>query len=67
MTMTFQEFMTACDGVVSAKIGLGVYDLPDAAWRDYYEDEMSPEGACECAVVDYWIDEMPSLEDVWFN
>jgi len=65
--MTFQEFMTACDKIVSAKLGVGVYDLPDASWRDYHEDDMSPEGACESAVIDYWADDVVGIEDVWFN
>lgn len=66
--MTYEEFMTACEGVVLSKLHhIGLSDLPDAPWRDYYDDGMSPESACECAVLDYWIDEIPSYEDVWFN
>ncbi len=40
--MSFEEFMKKCDARVSARLGLGVYDLEDWQWMDAYEDEMTP-------------------------
>ena len=33
----FAAFMKKVDSMVVAKIELGVYDLPDYAWRDLYD------------------------------
>lgn len=54
--MTFEQWYKACDGIVSRKLGVGVDDLPDACWRDYYDDGMSPSEAIECAAEDAWDD-----------
>ena len=60
MTDTFQTWLRKCDAVVSGKVGLGLHDLPDANWRDYFEDGLSPKDAADCAYDDQWCDEMPS-------
>ena len=54
MAIPFDEFMKECDKCCTRRFGLGVDDLPDAPWRDYYEDGLSPRDAVECASVDYW-------------
>ena len=54
MELTFDQWFKRCDGVTAKTFGLGVDDLPDAPWRDYYEDGLSPRDAVECASVDYW-------------
>ena len=51
--MTFDEFMTACDAICTAKIGFGVDDMPDLTWRDFFDDGMSPQDAIDCAM-DEW-------------
>ncbi len=37
----FKKWMKAVDKAVSAIAGIGVYDLPDAPFSDWFEDEMS--------------------------
>ena len=54
--MTFKEWYKTCDQIVSRKLGVGVEDLPDAPWRDYYEDDLTPHQAIECAAEDAWHD-----------
>ena len=34
-------------------------DLPDARWRDYFDDGMSPHEAIECAYERLWSDHFP--------
>lgn len=52
----FWEWYKTCDQIVSRKLGVGVEDLPDAPWRDYYEDDLTPHQAIECAKEDAWDD-----------
>lgn len=52
--MTFEQFIKKCDAIVASHIGLGIDDLPDACWRDYYDDGLSPADAIEVADLDYW-------------
>jgi len=52
--MTFQEFMFECDKIVASTIGLGVEDMPDAPWRDFFDDDMSPDDAVQSANEDHW-------------
>ena len=62
-TLTFDVWLKQCDKVVMGKLGLSLHDLADADWRGYYEDELSPVDACDCAFDDMWSDDMP--HDLW--
>ena len=57
-TLTFDQWYKRCDMIVASVCGLGVDDLPDANWRDYYEDGMTPRDAVECADLDYWDEQL---------
>ena len=46
------KFMMTCDG------------MPDAAWRRYYDDKLSPFEAVEMAVEEAWYD-MPGVYEAW--
>ena len=65
MTDGFKAWMEQCDNQVSAKIGLGAFDLPDATWRDYFDDGMTPAEAIDSAYMDQWSDEIP--DDIWYS
>jgi len=65
MTDTFQTWLRKCDAVVLGKVGLGLHDLPDANWRDYFDDGLSPAAAADCAYEDQWCDEMTSY--LWYG
>ncbi len=44
--MTFEQWMVKVNEAVgSIAFGLSVYDLPDIAFRDLYDDEATPEEA----------------------
>ena len=49
-----------------AHFGLDSDMLPDAAWRDYHEDGMTPTEAIDCAVTDAWAGE-PEIETLWYR
>ena len=51
MTGTFQTWLRKCDAIVSGKVGLGLNDLPDANWRDYFEDGLSPKDAADLSLI----------------
>ena len=37
--MTFDEFLKACDKeLIGLGCPIGIDDMPDACWRDYYDD-----------------------------
>ena len=63
--MTFKEWLNDCDILVSNKIGLGIDCLPDANWRDMYDDGIEPSLAIHDAYNDYWSDELP--EELWYG
>ena len=52
--ISFQEFERECNRVLTNIAGLGIHDLADATWRDYYDDGMTPRSAIECANDDFW-------------
>jgi hypothetical protein len=59
--MTYEEFEIECNRVLTNIAGLGIHDLADATWRDYYEDGMSPRAAIECANDDAWDGELNDI------
>ena len=61
----FDEFMFECDVEVTRMIGLGVDDMPDAPWHDFFDDGMSPEDAVQTAIEDHWDMELMTLDGVW--
>ena len=64
MTITNRaKYLTACNKIVLCKLGIGIDDLPDATWLDYFEDGLSPSEAVDCAYEDQWHDEIPG--EVW--
>ena len=56
--MTYEEFEKECNRQLTNIAGLGIHDLPDASWRDYFDAGMSPRDAIECANDDYWDGEL---------
>lgn len=54
MENKFKTWLKECDKIVSSKIGIGIYDLPDAEWSSYFEDGLSPLDGVQCAYEDYW-------------
>lgn len=52
--MSFGKFLKECDRIVGNEIGLGLDDMEDANWREYYEGGLSPQDAVDCADIDYW-------------
>ena len=63
MKTTFRNWLEQCDRIVSGKLGLGLHDLADADWRGYFDDELTPRDACNCAYDDMWSDDMPA--ELW--
>jgi hypothetical protein len=59
MYESFNSFYRECNRIIGNKIGVGIDDLPDARWRDYFDEGMSPHDAIECAYEDYWSDHFP--------
>lgn len=56
--MTFEEWKTAIDVILLAKLGCTQDDLPDWLARDAFDDEVTPEEAAE-----YIIEEMTYGEE----
>ena len=52
--MTYEQFEKECNRLLTIKVGLGIHDLADACWRDYFEDGMLPLDALHCANEDAW-------------
>lgn len=45
--MTFKQWMTKVNEIVEDKVGLDTMSLPDVAFYDWYEAEMTPREAVE--------------------
>lgn len=60
--MTFDDFMKACNKEL-AGLGwpMGVEALPDALWRDYYDDGMCVVDALQTANDDHWDNQLDIL------
>ena len=58
MYESFNSFYRQCNQIIGNKIAWA-YDLPDARWRDYFDEGMSPHEAIECAYEDFWSDHFP--------
>ena len=54
MENKFKTWLKECDKIVSAHIGIGIYDLPDAEWSSYFEDGLTPLQGVQNAYDDYW-------------
>jgi hypothetical protein len=55
-TPSFRQWLVMVDKVAQAKTGLSIHDLPDATWRDYFDDELTPSEAWDCAIEDGILD-----------
>ena len=62
---TFKVWLGQCDKIVAGKLGFGLHDLADADWMGYYEDDLPPSDACDCAYEDMWSGEMPA--ELWYG
>ena len=64
--MTYKNWISNVDRVMVSAFGLAHDDLPDALWRDRFDDGMQPEEAITAAVDDEWAD-MPEMGDIWYG
>jgi hypothetical protein len=48
----FKKWMAEVDIAVGGRAFVSVYDLPDQPYRDWFEDEMSPDEAAVAALKD---------------
>lgn len=48
--LTFDAWMTKVDSKVIRTVGLSVHDLADQPFRDWYDDDMTPDEAAQLAL-----------------
>ena len=62
MNLTFDQFTKACDKEL-AGLGcpVGIDDMPDACWRDYYDDGMCVIDALQTANDDHWDNQLDCI------
>ena len=58
---TYEQFEKECNRQVTNMAGLGIHDLADASWRDYFDTGMPPRAAIECANDDFWDGELSDI------
>lgn len=46
----YQDWLKKVDRIMGIKVGLSYNDLADQNWRDWFDDDMSPEEAVEEAL-----------------
>ena len=53
--MTFEAFLKQCDKeLIGLGCPIGINDMPDACWRDYYNDGTCVIDALQTANDDHW-------------
>lgn len=50
MKTTFEDWMAAVDSATYQLVGMSIYDLPDVAFMDMFEDGVSAKGAARAAI-----------------
>tara|TARA_R100001377_G_C3099390_1_gene78636 strand:+ start:84 stop:302 length:219 start_codon:yes stop_codon:yes gene_type:complete len=58
--LKFYRWLRKCDAITSKRFGLGIGELPDASWADYFADGFEPIEAVANAQFDYWMDDIPA-------
>ncbi|MCA1799775.1 MAG: hypothetical protein LC650_00590 [Actinobacteria bacterium] len=58
---SFEFWLRQVDRAYSARLGMGMDDLGDAPWHDYYSDDMTPLDAMAHALAD-WQDDASMLD-----
>jgi hypothetical protein len=48
----FYGYLRVCNSLCLAKAGLSVFDLADATWRDWYDDQLPPQEAVDEVLAD---------------
>jgi len=48
--MGYKVWENQCNAFMLKKHGVGVDDIPDMPWYDWYKDELTPEEAVELAI-----------------
>ena len=64
--MDYEHWVRKCDSIVVANVGVSLHDLPDALWKDYYEEKFNPHEAVELAIGDAWYAE-PKVRVLYGN
>ena len=60
----FLEWKTRINLLCLSHFGCNEDDLPDASWRDYFNDGLTPKQAVSFATIDYWYD-IPEIDELW--
>tara|TARA_Y100000114_G_scaffold29013_1_gene24772 strand:- start:1292 stop:1522 length:231 start_codon:yes stop_codon:yes gene_type:complete len=50
----FNSWVKECNSLLIKSIGVGIDDMPDAMWADYFEGENTPAQALELAFDESW-------------
>jgi hypothetical protein len=64
MTDGFTFWMKSVNVQCNRAFGMDTDFLPDANWRPYYDDDMTPKQAIDEAVMDAW-DDMLDMQEIW--
>lgn len=52
MDLSFKQWLAAVNRILLAKVGMGIGDLADCCYRDWYDDEVSPADAADMVLED---------------
>ena len=64
MTDGFTFWMKSVNVQCNRAFGMDTDFLPDANWRQYFDDDMTPKQAIDEAVMDAW-DDMLDMQEIW--
>ena len=47
---TYKQWEDACDNAMTKKFGVGIDDIPDMLWHDWWADDVQVQEAVELAI-----------------
>ena len=63
--LDYEQFERECNRVLTNMAGLGIHDIEDATWRDYYNDGLPPKDAVNSAIEDSQDDDLKNF--IWYG
>ena len=63
--LDYEQFESVCNKILTNMAGLGIHDIEDATWRDYYNDGLSPLNAVNSAIEDSQDDDLENF--IWYG
>jgi len=63
----FRQWLRSVNALVTAKVGIGIMDLADQPYRDWYDDATTPEDAAQTVLEEEGLIDEDESEDLDYD